>query len=170
MIPDVTIQFCPCCAGNLAWRHVPADDKQRLVCAACGYVYYFDPKVSACTIPFLDGKVVMLRRANEPSRGKWVFPGGFMERGETVEQAAIRETFEEVGLQVDVTHLLNVYSYPESVVIVVVYLAQVVGGVLRLSPEASELGLFAPDEIPWEELAFPSTRRALEDWIARSSG
>src|SRR5690606_10564521 len=101
------------------------DDKERLVCDSCNHVHYLDPKVTACTIPVLDGKLAMMRRAIEPFRGKWVFPGGYMERGETVEQAAIRETWEEVGLHVQLTELFNVYSYTDSIVVVIVYLADV---------------------------------------------
>lgn len=163
----VRYQFCPRCAGLLEMKFVPAEGKERLVCSECQFIFYLDPKVAACTMPIMDGKLVMMRRALEPNRGKWVFPGGYMERGETVEQAAIRETWEEVGLRVRLQELFNVYSYPDSIVIVVVYLADVVGGALTLSEEGLEVGLFGPEEIPWQDLAFKSTGEALKQWVQR---
>ena len=93
-------------------------------------------------------------------------PGGFMDRGERVEDAAIRETWEEVNLEVTIDRLLNVYSYTGYPVVVVVYLVRVVGGQLRAMDETLEAATFAPAEIPWDELAFDSTRDALREYMA----
>jgi ADP-ribose pyrophosphatase YjhB (NUDIX family) len=161
--PD--FRFCPQCGGAVARQQLKVGDPKRLVCGSCAFICYDDPKVAACTIPTLDGKIVLLKRGIEPSYGKWVFPGGFLDRGERVEEAAIRETWEEVNLKVEVTRLLNVYSYPGYAVIVIVYLADVVGGELRAMDEALEVQTFAPKEVPWEDLAFPSTRDALKDYL-----
>jgi 8-oxo-dGTP diphosphatase len=161
------LRFCPKCGGELDMRQVKDDPKERLVCRACGFVFYQDPKVAVCTIPIIDGQVLLARRAIEPGRGLWVFPGGFMDRGETVQEAAARETLEEVGLQVQVTDLVGVYSYRTTIVVIIVFECAVLGGELCCDHEASELGLFLPDEIPWAELAFPSTRDALRDWCDR---
>lgn len=149
------------CGGRLVARMILGH--QRLLCASCGTVAYADPKVAAGTIPVWgDGRIVLARRSIEPGYGLWVFPGGFVERGETLEQGAIRETREEVGLEVALDRLLGVFSYPASVVVVVVYQAHVTGGVLvEESPECQEVRLFAPSEIPWGTLAFPSTRDGL---------
>jgi ADP-ribose pyrophosphatase YjhB (NUDIX family) len=136
------------------------------VCDACAFIFYDDPKVAACTIPIVDGRIVLLKRGIEPSYGKWVFPGGFLDRGERVEEAARRETWEEVNLRVEITRLLNVYSYPGYAVVVVVYLADVVGGQLQAMDETLEVQTFSPAEIPWDELAFPSTRDALREYLA----
>ena len=159
-------RFCPKCGGALGRQRLKVSEPERLVCAACAFIFYDDPKVAACTIPLVDGKIVLLKRGIEPSYGKWVFPGGFLDRGERVEEAAIRETWEEVNLKVEVTQLLNVYSYPGYPVVVIVYLAAVVGGQLQAMDEALEVGAFTPAEVPWEELAFPSTRDALTDYFA----
>lgn len=159
-----TIRFCPLCGGALVRQRVLLDSKEQAVCSACGFVFYLNPKIAACTIPRVDGGAVLLRRAIGPSYGLWTFPGGFVDIGETLEDAAVRETLEEVNLQVKIDRLLNVYSYPESAVVVVVYLADVVGGELRAGIEALEVRTFRPHEIPWEALAFESTAQALRQW------
>ncbi|MGE0827234.1 MAG: NUDIX domain-containing protein [Candidatus Binatia bacterium] len=163
--PSPMFQFCPKCGGQLGRQQLKSHEPERLVCRACTFIFYDDPKVAACTIPVIDGQVVLLKRGIEPSYGKWVFPGGFLDRGERVEDAAIRETWEEVNLHVQVTRLLNVYSYPGYPVVVIVYLATVIGGELRAQDETLEVDTFAPENIPWDELAFPSTREALNDFI-----
>lgn len=165
--PTPHFQFCPKCGGALNRQHLKAHEPQRLVCATCTFIFYDDPKVAACTIPIIDGKIVLLKRGIEPSYGKWVFPGGFIDRGERVEDAAIRETWEEVNLKVEVSQLVNVYSYPGYPVVVIVYLVNVIGGELQAMDETLEVRLFAPDEVPWEELAFQSTRDALTDYLRR---
>jgi len=159
-------RFCPKCGGALVRRRIKATEPARRVCETCTFIFYDDPKVAACTIPVLDNKIVLLKRGIEPSYGKWVFPGGFLDSGERVEDAAIRETWEEVNLRVEVSRLLNVYSYPGYPVIVVVYLARVIGGQLQAMDETLEVQTFAPAEVPWDELAFPSTRDALTEYVA----
>ena len=157
--------FCPQCGGRLARQRLKPTEPERLVCDSCSFIFYEDPKVAACTISTLDDKIILLKRGIEPSYGKWVFPGGFLDRGEQVEAAAIRETWEEVNLKVEIRQLLNVYSYPGYPVVVIVYVAKVVGGQLQAMDEALEVRTFAPTEIPWEELAFASTRDALSDYL-----
>jgi len=156
-------QHCPRCGGRLVERVVMRHDPPRLVCAACAFVFYLDPKVAVGAICRAGGKILMLRRAIEPAYGKWVFPGGYVDRGETLEDAARRETLEEIGATIRLTRLVNVYSYAGRPVIVVVYEAEVVGGTIRGGEEALEVRAFAPDEIPWGALAFRSTREALID-------
>jgi ADP-ribose pyrophosphatase YjhB (NUDIX family) len=137
------------------------------VCPECEFVFYLDPKVAACTISMLDGGIVLLRRAIEPGKGKWVFPGGFVDRGEPVPDAAIRETREEVNLEVSLVGTLDVYSMPRYEVVVVVYAAEVRGGKLTAADEALEVRTFPPEDLPWDELAFESTRAALKDYVRR---
>lgn len=160
-------RFCPACGGGLAPRTLKEGEPPRLVCASCGFVFYLDPKVAACTIAMLDGGIVLLKRGIEPQLGKWVFPGGFVDRGEPVQTAAVRETLEEVNLRVSLTGILDAYSFPESDVVVVVYAADVVGGSLEARDESLEVHAFPPEAIPWDELAFESTRAALRDYIHR---
>ncbi|MEW5976550.1 MAG: NUDIX hydrolase [Acidobacteriota bacterium] len=159
--------FCPKCGGRLALKTVKMREPQRLVCMECSFIFFLDPKVAACTLFTVDGNIVLLKRGIEPSYGMWVFPGGYVDRGETVEEAAIRETREEVNLDVEILHCLNVYSYSDSPVIIVVYAARVLGGHLAANDETLAVQGFAPAEIPWSELAFPSTEQALRDYLSR---
>jgi ADP-ribose pyrophosphatase YjhB (NUDIX family) len=162
-----SFRFCPKCGGSLQARVLKAQEPPRLVCAACDFVFYIDPKVAACTVSMVDGGVVLLKRAIEPALGRWVFPGGFVDRGEAVPDAAVRETFEEAGLRVGLTGVLDVYSFPDYEVVVVVYAAEVVGGALEARDETLEARAFPPEAIPWDELAFESTRAALRDYLRR---
>jgi ADP-ribose pyrophosphatase YjhB (NUDIX family) len=115
----------------------------------------------------VDGGIVLLKRTIEPRIGTWVFPGGFVDRGEATAAAAVRETLEESNLRVSLTGILDVYSFPGSEVVVVVYAAEVVGGTLCAGDECDEARAFAPEAIPWGELAFESTRAALRDYVRR---
>jgi ADP-ribose pyrophosphatase YjhB (NUDIX family) len=160
-------RFCPRCAAGLESRLLKAGEPERLVCGGCGFIFYLDPKIAAGTISMLDGGVVLLRRAIEPRLGKWVFPGGFVDRGESVAEAAVRETFEEANLRVRLTGILDVYSFTGHDVVVVAYAADVVGGTLAPQDESLEARAFAPETIPWDELAFESTRFALRDYLHR---
>jgi 8-oxo-dGTP diphosphatase len=161
------LNFCPKCSGSLRLQPVPDDAKERLVCQDCQFIFYQDPKVSVGTIPVMDGKIILVKRAINPGRGLWVFPGGYMDRGETVHEAAVRETREEVNLLVRPTELVGVYSYSTSIVVIIVYACEVLGGELQIDHESEEVRGFSPDEIPWDQLAFPSTRDALRDFLRK---
>jgi 8-oxo-dGTP diphosphatase len=164
-LAPTTIRFCPLCAAPLRRAPVPPDQREQAVCPACEFVFYLNPKVVAGTIPEHDGSVLLTRRSISPGRGLWTFPGGFVDFGESVTDAAVRETLEETGLAVDLTGLLNVYSYPGSPVIIV-YTARVTGGTLTPCAENDQLVWTVPEEIPWHALAFDSTREALREWVA----
>jgi ADP-ribose pyrophosphatase YjhB (NUDIX family) len=166
----MSFSYCPECGAGLALRLVKVGEPERLVCATCDYVHFPDPKVAAGCIVEWDGGIVLLRRAIEPGHGKWVFPGGYVDRGEPVEDAARRETREECALEVRLTSLLNVYSYAGRPVVVVVYTGERIGGVPEAADEALEVRSFPPDEIPWDELAFPSTFDALREYVLRTHG
>ena len=159
-------RFCPRCGGALESRSLKAGDPERLVCGACGFVFYLDPKIAVGTIIETDdARLVLVRRAIEPGYGLWVFPGGYVDRGETLAAAAVREAREESGLDVRLGQLVNIYSYPGSSPIIVVYAARIVGGELCGDDECLEARLFAADRIPWSELAFRSTGEALRDYL-----
>lgn len=158
-------RFCPRCAGIFATRILRAGDPPRLVCQACGFVFFLDPKVATGAIFSLDGGILLIQRAIEPSYGKWVFPGGYVDRGESLEAAAIREVREECGLDVRLTRLLGVYSSPGNPVILIAYVGEVTGGALAVDEEGQDARAFPPAEIPWDQLAFPSTLRVIRDYL-----
>ena len=160
-------RHCPRCGGVLDERRLVEHEPLRLVCGACGFVFYLDPKVAVGAICRTAGGVVLLRRGIDPGYGKWVFPGGYVDRGESVEEAARREALEEIGAVVRLGPLLNVYSYPGSPVVVIVYEAEVGEGELRGGEEALEVRVFGPGEIPWDDLAFRSTREALREYFGK---
>jgi ADP-ribose pyrophosphatase YjhB (NUDIX family) len=161
----IEYRFCPRCGGALDQRVVKAREPKRLVCQVCSFIFYQDPKVVAGTVFTLNRGIVLLKLGVEPAFGRWVFPGGYVDRGESVQDAAIRETKEESQLDVKLGPLLNVYSYPRSPNVIVVYTAQVIGGELAAADESVEARTFLPDEVPWHDLAFDSTREALIDYV-----
>ena len=162
-------RFCPSCGSQLERRRLKAGDPERPVCTGCGYIVYLDPKVAVGTIIRVDDPrgagVVLVRRAIEPGYGLWVFPGGYVDQGEAVTAAAIREAREESGLDIRIDSLLNVYSYGGRSPIIVVDSAIVTGGDLCADDECLEARVFLRDEIPWDALAFRSTTEALRQYF-----
>ncbi len=154
------VRFCPRCGGS------PTVDFPRSIrCPHCGYGAYYNPKPVACAIPrTATGEVLLLRRGFAPGKGRWTFPGGFVDLGESTEQAAVRETHEELQIDVELERLVGVYSRPEDRVVLVVYAARALGEP-RTTPEATEVRAFAPDAVPYDDLAFWSTGAALRDLL-----
>lgn len=157
-------EFCPACGSPLETRFVEVEGRERPVCTVCGRIHYRNPVVVAGVVPVVGDRIWMLRRATEPRYGYWTFPAGFMELGETVEDAAIRETHEELNLEIELGSLLGVYSFGHISTVHVIYRARAVSDPSPGS-EALQIQSFSPDQIPWDELAFATTRRALEDWL-----
>lgn len=164
---DAPFRFCPPCGGPLESRLLKDGDLPRLVCCTCGYVFYLDPKLAVGTVIVDDaGRIVLVKRAIEPGYGKWVFPGGYVDRGEEVERAAVREALEETGLDVRLGRLINIYSYTGRTPVIVVYAATILRGVLACDDEGLEAQFFEPADIPWNELAFRSTHEALRAFLS----
>jgi ADP-ribose pyrophosphatase YjhB (NUDIX family) len=136
-----------------------------------------NPKIAAGTIPLgPDGRIALIRRGVEPGLGKWSWPCGYVEMDEDVPRCAVRETREESGLAIDLGPLLGLYSYPASVteavgdvsptgIVIVCYRAKATDTVLVAGDDATEAAWFGPDEIPWDDLAFDSSRRGLSDFL-----
>jgi 8-oxo-dGTP diphosphatase len=165
---DAEYRFCPVCGGALEARTLRPGDPDRLVCTRCSFVFYLDPKVAVGTIiTDAERRVVLVRRAIDPGYGKWVFPGGYVDRGEPVQVAAVREAREETGLDVRLERLVNIYSYPGRAPIIIVYEASLTGGELACDEEGLEAAFFPPDAIPWDQLAFRSTHEALREFLQR---
>lgn len=167
-----TYRFCPVCGRVLESRALKAGEPMRLVCTspACGFVFYLDPKLAVGTIIRMpDGRIVLARRAIEPGFGQWVFPGGYVDRGEEVRAAALREAREEAGIEVRLDGLVGIYSYPGTTAVIIVYLATWTSGELAIDDESSEIRTFRADELPWDALAFSSTGDSLRDYLQRGA-
>lgn len=169
--PPQEPRYCHQCGAAVRRQYVEDEQRERLVCQACGLVHYLNPRIVAAAIPERDGadgrrRLLLMRRALEPRRGYWTPPGGFVELGESTEEAALREGEEEVGLPLELAGLLGVYSRTAAGVVVVVYRARALREEPRLGGEALEARWFTADAIPWNDLAFETTVRALRDWVA----
>lgn len=162
-------RFCPRCAGELEPRRLRPQEPLRPWCPRCGFVVYLDPKVVVVALIPLAGGLVLVRQLQGPRAGLWVLPGGFVDLGETPEQALQREVQEETGLLVEVDHLFQVYSHGEGQAIILAYLAEAYGGQLTGGLEQHEARRFSPETIPWGALAFSTTRRILEDYLTHHS-
>jgi 8-oxo-dGTP diphosphatase len=158
-------KFCPQCGGRLEKRQIKPREPRRLVCTVCGFIFYLDPKLSVVAVIPMDDGVVMVRRAIEPGYGLWVVPGGFVDLGEVVEEAVVRETQEETCLTVRPLRLLNIYSYPDHRTIIAAYVAEYVSGELAAADETLEARVFGLKEIPWPRIAFSSTKEALREYL-----
>lgn len=161
--------FCPACGKPLTERVLGADHRARLVCPE-GHVTWQNPRVVVGTLPTAGGRVHLARRTIEPGAGRWTYPGGFLELGESAAEGARRETEEETQLLVEIGRLVGVYSRPQVGIVTIVYEATVIGGEALAGDETSEVRAFDPDHLPWEELAFTTVESALRDWIASLPG
>lgn len=161
-----SLSHCTRCGGRLQFGPVAGEERERLACQDCGHISYVNPRVVVTTIPVTDaGEVVLIRRGIEPGRGSWAQPGGFLEVDETLAEGAIRETWEETGLIVEPGEVVGLYTRLEAAVVVVVFEARITGGRASLTPEAMEIGTFAPEAIPWPGIAFTTSIYALRDWV-----
>jgi ADP-ribose pyrophosphatase YjhB (NUDIX family) len=161
--------FCPACGQALEPQVPEEDHRPRLVCPN-GHVTWRNPRLVVGTLPIRGGRVYLARRAIEPGAGRWTYPGGFLEIGESAQEGARRETEEETQLRVEVGRLIGAYSRPHAGVVTMVYEANVVGGEALPGAETTEVRDFGPDEIPWTELAFTTAESALRDWVATLPG
>ncbi len=159
------VHHCPRCgqAPEIAYP-------RSIRCPHCGYAAFYNPKPVACALPHTEqGEIWLLRRGFEPRVGSWSMPGGFVDLGESVEDAARREVQEEMEIEIDITGLVGVYSRGEDRTVVVAYSA-IARGTPSPTEEALEVRAFAPIDIPWQTLAFWSDARALRDHLSRPPG
>ncbi len=162
-----SFRHCTRCGGELALAAPPEENRERLVCIACGHIAYVNPRMVITTLPVTwAGELVLIRRGIEPGYGSWAQPGGFLEVDETVGEAAVRETLEETGLLVQPGDLIGLYSRLEAAVVTLAYEARVVGGEPRTCAESLEVTPFHPAAIPWDEIAFKTSYWAIRDWVA----
>jgi ADP-ribose pyrophosphatase YjhB (NUDIX family) len=160
------LNYCSSCGARLRFGAIDGEDRHRLGCDSCGFIAYVNPRLVVSTLPITDeGKIVLLRRGIEPGLGWWAQPGGFLEVDETVVEGAIRETLEETGLVVRPGEIVGLYSRLEAAVVVLAFEAKVIEGEFRTGAETLEIRAFAPEDIPWDGIAFSTTMWALRDWV-----
>jgi ADP-ribose pyrophosphatase YjhB (NUDIX family) len=157
------MRHCPECGHELGWREVGG--KSRPACLSCGHVVFEDPKLAVAILIERDGGLLLGRRSPDAAApGKWSFPAGFVDRGERVEDAAVREAREETGLDVRLDGLVGLYSATGNPVALAVYGATILGGALAPADDLTELAFFPLDRLP--EPAFAHDPQIVADWLA----
>jgi ADP-ribose pyrophosphatase YjhB (NUDIX family) len=158
-VSNKTLRFCTQCGTSLAAHRLKQDDRERLVCTACGEIHYQNPRILVTCMVTWRNKLLMTQRTTSPKRGLWAPPSGFMEENETLEQGAAREVREETGVVLDerTMHLHLVSSIPRISEVYVGFRASVKSPAIRLGPEALDAGFFAAESMPWRNLAFNET-------------
>ncbi len=159
-----TISFCTACGAATQAVTPPGDTRTRDVCTRCETIHYQNPKIVVGAIPVFDGKILLCKRAIEPRYGYWTLPAGFMELAETMAEGAARETWEEACAKVDIGRLYAVVDVVQAGQVHVFFTATF-DGTYAVGEESLEVALYAPEDIPWPEIAFPSGRYALECYI-----
>jgi ADP-ribose pyrophosphatase YjhB (NUDIX family) len=166
-----TITYCSACGAKTVTRVPDGDHLLRQVCEACGIVHYQNPRVVVGCVPEHAGRILICRRAIEPRHGFWTIPAGFLENGETLEQGAARECLEEAMAEVRIGSLLALVNVTRAHQVHVFFRATLDEPVHAAGPESLETALVDPADIPWTDIAFPSTRFALERYLAdRAAG
>ena len=144
-------------------RRVPAgDNRERLVCDSCGFVSYENPKVVVGSVCTWGDRILLCKRAIEPRRGYWTLPAGYLEAREATAAGAAREAYEEALARIEIDRVLAVYDIPRISQVQVIYRARLLAPDVAAGPESEAVGLFTWEEIPWNDLAFPSVRWALQ--------
>lgn len=159
------MNYCSQCGAPVALRIPPGDHLPRHVCDACGTIHYQNPRLVVGCVPEYEGRILLCRRAIEPRLGYWTVPAGFMENGETLQQGAARESHEEALARVEIGSLLAVVHVLHARQVHVFFRAAMRIGDHRPGPESLEVALLPPADIPWQDLAFPSTEFALRHYL-----
>jgi len=145
----------------------PGDERERLVCPDCGFIAYRNPLVVVGSVSVWEDRILMCRRAIEPSRGLWTLPAGYMEEGESSAQGAAREAWEEARARIEPDAVLTLFDLPEISQVQILYRARLLSRDVEPGPESLEVALLRWDEIPWNRLAFPTVGWALHAYRAR---
>lgn len=162
------MNYCSHCGSQDLELKIPeGDNRPRYVCPDCGTIHYSNPKMVVGCLPFFEDRILLCKRAIEPRIGFWNLPAGYLENGESVEEGARRETLEEAGIDVEIIRVHCLYSIPRINQVYCFFLARMYSPEWRIGEETLEADLFRPEEIPYEDIAFPSSvyaiRRYLED-------
>jgi ADP-ribose pyrophosphatase YjhB (NUDIX family) len=156
--------------ANFVRRTPEGEDRERLICGDCGYVAYENPKIVVGSVVSDGGRILLCRRAIEPRHGFWTLPAGYMELGETAEEGARREAWEEARARLELEGVLAIYSIARIGQVQIIYKAHLAEPGFAPGPESLDVRFFAWEEIPWDELAFPSVHWSLKAWKAGLPG
>ena len=162
MFTPRSIKHCRACGGAVLYQTPADDNRDRAVCTTCATIHYENPVNVVGTLPVWQDKVLLCRRNIEPRHGLWTLPAGFMELGETTEQGAVRETIEEAGARIELEGLFSMINVVRVGQVHLFYRARMLDASLDPGPETIEAKLFVEAEVPWDEIAFRTTRKTLE--------
>jgi len=159
------MNYCSVCGAQVIFQIPAHDDRERYVCRSCDTVHYQNPKLIVGCIPVWDDQILLCKRAIEPRSGYWTLPAGFMELGETLTEAARRETLEEAHARVDIQHLYVVINLPQVNQVYFMFRSRLRDLEYKAGTESKDVRLFMEAEIPWENLAFSTIRYTLEHYF-----
>ncbi|MFC1516236.1 NUDIX hydrolase [Thermodesulfobacteriota bacterium] len=159
------MKYCNRCGSKVDYRIPTDDDRPRHICDACKTIHYNNPKLVVGCIPVWEDRILFCRRAIEPRYGKWTIPAGYLEIGETVEEGALRETYEEAGARIQSLEPYALYNISFIGQIYLIFRGGLVNGVFKSGHESLEARLFGKDEIPWDHLAFTVIREVLHRYL-----
>ncbi|MEO0584773.1 MAG: NUDIX hydrolase [Bacteroidota bacterium] len=161
------MNFCSHCGSSQLIMTVPAgDNRPRQVCMNCHTIHYSNPKMVVGCLPVFEDRILLCKRAIEPRSGYWNLPAGYLENGETVQDGAKRETLEEAGVEVEIVRMHCVYNIPRINQVYLFFLAQMSSPQWEAGEETLEIGLYKPEDIPFAEMAFPSSTFAIKQYLA----
>ncbi len=160
------MKFCPECANPISQLVPAGDNRQRYVCLTCDIVHYQNPRIVAGTLPTYQGQVLLCKRAIEPRKGFWTLPAGFMENGETTEQAALRETMEEANAKIANPRLYSMVTVPHINQVHIFFHGELLDLDFYSGIESLEVKLFKEEDIPWHDLAFPTVSMTLKRYFS----
>jgi len=160
------VNFCSNCGASVVRRIPEGDTRERFVCDACQTIHYQNPNIVAGCIPEWEGRILLCKRAIEPRYGLWTLPAGFMENGESAEQAALRETQEEACAVIEIADLYGIFSIPHISQVYLFYRGELLNGEYAPGAESLECRLFDEQDIPWDKLAFPVVKETLKRYFA----
>ena len=159
------MNYCSACGEKVVLQVPPGDNRERFCCPSCNAIHYQNPRIIAGSLTTQDRGVLMCKRAIEPRKGMWTLPAGFMENGETLDEAARRETLEETGGHIGTRSIYSLFSLPHIHQVYIFLRANLIECDFQPRAESEEVRLIAPEDIPWSELAFPTVQRTLKYYL-----
>ncbi|MCL4121482.1 UNVERIFIED_CONTAM: hypothetical protein GTU68_014537, partial [Idotea baltica] len=161
-----SLNYCSNCGSSQLLFTVPeGDNRQRYCCQNCEVIHYQNPKMVVGCLPYFEDKILLCKRAIEPRYGFWNLPAGYLENGETLEEGAVREAKEEAGIEVEIQHLHCIYNIPRISQTYFFFLAKMKTPEWTIGIETLEVKMCLPEEIPFEDMAFPSSNYAIRKYL-----